>query len=99
MRRGCPVQAKTAEHGDHVERAVTAMKASRSRAATTGLPITCCSIATAHRTGRSVRSGSCMTGPFSRRIVELVRTPVILAGGLGPEECRRRYPRGALVDG
>jgi hypothetical protein len=76
-----------------------AMKASRSRAAATGLPITCCSIATAHRTGRSVRSGSCMTGPFSRRIVELVRTPVILADGLGPEECRQRYPRGALVDG
>jgi hypothetical protein len=40
-----------------------------------------------------------MTGPFSRRIVELVRTPVILADGLGPEECRQRYPRGALVDG
>ena len=51
----------------------------------TGSPIFCCSTATGHRTGRSALSAITHDWRISRRIVDLVRAPVILAGGLGPD--------------
>ncbi|TMJ88063.1 MAG: hypothetical protein E6G79_03155 [Alphaproteobacteria bacterium] len=99
MRRDCPVQAKTAEHGDHVERAVTGDESVAIARGCDGIADYL--LLDSHRASDrqisalgivhdwTIQPAHCRACSHTGHSCRRPR----------PEECRQRYPRGALVDG